>query len=91
MGGADTGGKAAMRRLGTREFRANMADILRQARHGSSFLVTSRGEVLAEIHPPSTASRAGRQPGALRGRIRMADDFDEIPPDLLAAMEGGQT
>ena len=88
MSEAEGDGKTAMRRLGVREFRANMADILRQARHGSSFLVTSRDEVLAEIHPPSKAPVARRQPGALRGRIRMAGDFDELPPDLLAVMEG---
>ena len=90
MSETESGRKASMRRLGVREFRANLADILRQARHGSSFLVTSRDEVLAEIHPPSVALLARRQPGALRGRIRMADDFDELPPDLLAALEGDQ-
>ncbi|MEA2729905.1 MAG: hypothetical protein QOF70_4380, partial [Acetobacteraceae bacterium] len=45
-------------------------------------------EVVAEIHPPSVASRPRRQPGALRGKIRMASDFDSLPADVLAAMEG---
>lgn len=76
------------RRVGVREFRGNMTDFLRQARHGSSFLITSRGEVLAELRPPSKAVRPRRQPGALRGRIRMAPDFDTLPPEVLAAMEG---
>lgn len=79
---------AEPRRLGVREFRGNMAGFLRQARNGSSFLITSRDEVLAEIRPPSTQARPQRQPGALRGKIRMAPDFDSLPPDLLAAMEG---
>lgn len=78
---------ATPRRLGVREFRANMTGFLRQARHGRSFPVTSRGEVLAEIHPPSPSIRSRRRPGALRGRIRMAEDFDALPPDVLAAME----
>lgn len=76
------------RRLGVREFRANMTGFLRQARRGSSFLVTSHDEVLAEIHPPSKAVRPRRQPGVLRGKIRLAPDFDVLPPDVLAAMEG---
>src|SRR3546814_855511 len=75
-------------RLGVREFRGNMTGFLRRARRGSSFLITSHGEVLAEIHPPSKSVRPRRRPGALRGRIRMAPDFDTLPPDVLAAMEG---
>jgi antitoxin (DNA-binding transcriptional repressor) of toxin-antitoxin stability system len=80
--------KPLPQRIGVREFRGNMSGFLRQARHGSSFLVTSHDEVLAEIHPPSKTVRPRRQPGALRGRIRMAPDFDTLPPDVLAAMEG---
>ena len=77
-----------VRRIGMREFRANMAGFLRQVHAGSTFLVTSRDEVLAEIHPPSRSARPPRQPGALRGQIRMADDFDVLPPGVTAAMEG---
>ncbi len=40
-------------------------------------------EVSTDTQPP-----AQRQPGALRGQIRMAPDFDMLPGDVLAAMEG---
>lgn len=76
-----------VRRIGVREFRANMAGFLRQAHAGRTFLVTSRDEVLAEIRPPSRSARPPRQTGALRGQIRMADDFDVLPPDVIAALE----
>jgi antitoxin (DNA-binding transcriptional repressor) of toxin-antitoxin stability system len=75
-------------RVGVREFRGNLAEFLRQARQGSSFLIMSRDEVLAELGPPPPAARPRRQPGALRGKIRIAPDFDALPPELLAAMEG---
>ncbi len=78
------------RRVGVREFRGNMTGFLRQARGGASFLVTSHDEVLAEIHPPSNPVRLRREPGALRGQIRLAADFDLLPPDVLAAMENGE-
>jgi antitoxin (DNA-binding transcriptional repressor) of toxin-antitoxin stability system len=74
--------------VGVREFRGNMTGFLRQARQGASFLITSHGEVVAELHPPAAAERARRVPGALRGKIRMAADFDALPDDVLAAMEG---
>ena len=75
-------------RIGVREFRGNLTGFLRQARQGRSFLVMSRDQVLAEVGPPPPEARPRRQPGALRGKIRMAPDFDALPSDTLAAMEG---
>ena len=80
--------KKLPQRVGVREFRGNLPGFLRQVRHGQSFLVTSRDLVVAELRPPST-QLARRRPGALRGKIRMAPDFDRLPSDVLAAMEGG--
>jgi antitoxin (DNA-binding transcriptional repressor) of toxin-antitoxin stability system len=76
------------RQVGVRAFRGNMAGILRQARYGESFLITSHGEVIAELRPPTVLARSRRQPGALRGKIHTGPDFNELPADLLAAMEG---
>jgi antitoxin (DNA-binding transcriptional repressor) of toxin-antitoxin stability system len=79
--------KKLPQRVGVREFRGNLTGFLRQTRHGHSFLITSHDQVLAELRPPSKAEQPRRRPGALRGRIRMAPDFDTLPPDMLAAME----
>lgn len=76
------------RHLGVREFRGNMTGFLRQARQGASFLITSHGEVIAEVRPPTVAERPRRQPGALRGKIKISSDFDKLPEDVLTAMEG---
>jgi antitoxin (DNA-binding transcriptional repressor) of toxin-antitoxin stability system len=75
-------------RVGVREFRGNLTAFLRQAQQGRSFLIMSRDQVLAEVGPPPQTARPRRQPGALRGKIRIAPDFDALPADLLAAMEG---
>ncbi len=80
----------APRRVGVREFRGKLSDFLRQARSGETFLITSHDEVLAEIRPPPPAERPRRRLGLLRGKIRMAPDFDTLPPDVLAAMEGDE-
>ena len=82
-----TGGEEA-ERVGVRDLRGNLTGYLRQVRLGRSFLVTFRDQVLAELRPPPPAERPRRKPGALRGRIRMAPDFDTLPLDVLAAMEG---
>ena len=46
-------------------------------------------EVIAEVRPPASFARSRRRPGALRGKISMAPDFDVLPADILAAMENG--
>jgi len=78
---------ASPRRVGVREFRGDLTGFLRQVRQGSSFLITSHDQVLAEVPPPPSAQRPRRRPGALRGKIKMAPDFDTLPEDVLAAME----
>jgi antitoxin (DNA-binding transcriptional repressor) of toxin-antitoxin stability system len=76
------------RKIGVREFRGNLTGFLRLVRQGASFLITSHDEVVAEIRPPLVNTRPRRQPGALRGKIHMTADFDTLPADILAAMEG---
>ena len=74
--------------IGIRAFREHLSGYLRQARDGETFLITSNGEVLAEIRPPPAEIRPPRRPGALLGQIVLAPDFDALPVDILAAMEG---
>lgn len=74
--------------VGVRALREHLSDYLRRAQQGASFVVMSRGEAVAELRAPSVATKAPRQPGRLKGRIVMADDFDAWPDDLLDAIEG---
>lgn len=76
------------RRVGVREFRGNLTSFLKQIEDGQRFVLTSHHRVVAEIGPPSAAV-IERKPGAMRGKIRIADDFDGLPEDVLTAMEDG--
>ncbi len=75
-------------RVGVREFRGNMTGYLKQVSQGETILITSHGEVMAELRPPAPEFLPPRQPGGLRGKIWMAPDFDDFPEDLLDLMEG---
>jgi len=75
--------------VSVRDLRRNLPSYLRQARQGANFLVTSRGKVIARLSAPAPAAAEPRPFGLLRGRIRMAPDFDDTPADLIDAMEGG--
>ena len=74
-------------RVGVRELRGNLTRHLRAAGAGMSVLVTLHDAVTAEIRPPPAELRPPRQPGRLRGQIRVADDIDILPDHIIAAME----
>jgi prevent-host-death family protein len=74
--------------VSVREFRANLPGLLRKVRQGESIVVTSHGQVVARVVPPGPMPDAPRPFGLLKGMIEMAPDFDEMPDDLIAAMEG---
>ena len=76
------------RRVGVREFRGNLTSFLQQVQDGHRFVLTSHHKVVAEIGPPSL-DVAVRKPGALRGKIKVPEDFDALPADVLQAMEDG--
>jgi prevent-host-death family protein len=71
-----------------RDLRKNLSRFLRQARQGEEIIVTSRGQVVARIMPPAEPQRPPI--GLLKGQIHMAEDFDDTPADLIAAMEGAR-
>lgn len=73
--------------VAVRDFRARLADCLGVVARGGSVVVTSRGRPVARLVAPEPAR--GIPYGALRGRIRVADDFDELPAEVIDAMEDG--
>jgi antitoxin (DNA-binding transcriptional repressor) of toxin-antitoxin stability system len=75
-------------RVGVREPRDNLSAYMRQVQAGGLVHVTSHDKVIAGSRPPPVENRPARRLGALRGKIRMAPDFDETPADLVDAMEG---
>ena len=71
-----------------REFRKNLSTYLREAARGSAVVVTSRGKEVARLGPPPAVQRpVAELLGMFKGKIQMADDFDETPADLIEAME----
>ena len=79
--------ESSNRQVGVREFRDHLTSLLRDAAAGQTVLIAAHGKVLAELRPPPPAA-APRRPGALRGQIRMAADFDATSEDILDAMDG---
>lgn len=62
--------------IGAFEAKTQLSKLLRQARAGQRFIITQRGEPVAELRPVETPS-ATRQSlrGDMAGKIWIADDF----------------
>jgi prevent-host-death family protein len=73
--------------VSVREFRGRLSEHLRRVQHGASLTVTSNGQAVARLVPVQPGAATPRPFGFLGGRIRIAPDFQDTPPDMLAAME----
>jgi prevent-host-death family protein len=68
--------------------KTQLSSLVRRAAEGEEVVITRNGEPVARLVPvgkPGTKRKLGR----LRGKLRLADDFDAPLPDaLLDAFEG---
>jgi len=56
--------------------------------HGEEIIIAKAGKPAAKL-VPITAIKPKRKPGALKGKIKIAKDFnDPLPDDLLDSFEG---
>lgn len=68
------------------EAKANLSKLLERAHKGETIVVAKRGKPYARLVP--LESREPRKSGLLKGRIRIAKDFDApLPEEILAAFE----
>lgn len=63
------------------EAKAHLSALIEQVQSGEEVVIKKGGKPVAVIHAYVDEAHE-RKPGALRGKIIMAPDFDELPPDL---------
>ncbi len=76
-----------MKSVGTFEVKTQSSALVEAVQHGETILVTKNGKPVAQLGP--MADQAAREFGFDRDlfasrAIRIADDFDDLPPDLLS-------
>ncbi|MFF3392494.1 type II toxin-antitoxin system Phd/YefM family antitoxin [Streptomyces sp. NPDC002669] len=75
---------AAARQYDVHEAKTHFSRILQQVETGEEVVISRAGEPIAKVVP--LHPRADRTDyGVLRGRIRIAEDFDELPDDIADA------
>ncbi len=69
------------------EAKTHFSRLLERTAKGEEIVIAKAGKPVAKLVP--YRERAGsRAPGAWTGRVRLAPDFDELPPEIAAAFRG---
>ena len=66
------------------EAKAQLSALIERVLAGEEIIIGKAGKPVAKLVRFERTERP-RLPGALKGRIRIADDFDALPDDLRAA------
>jgi len=74
--------------INTHEAKTQFSKLVTRAANGEEIVIAKAGKPMAKLVPFRPQPRA-RRPGAWRGRVQLADDFDRTPDDLLDAFEDG--
>ena len=67
--------------------KTHLSRLLDQVAQGEEIISARAGNPLANL-VPYREDEQPRVPGSWRGRVHIAPDFDELPPDLATAFEG---
>lgn len=73
--------------INVHEAKTHLSKLIDRAASGEEIILAKNGKPMARLGP-YREDREPRRPGKLRGKIRIADDFDETPEELIAAFEG---
>lgn len=71
--------------IGAFQAKTELSRLLRQTRAGKRFIITQRGEPVAELRPVETP-RDGAAWGDMAGKLQVAADFHAEIPDMVEYM-----
>ncbi len=69
------------------EAKTHLSRLIERVASGEEIVIAKAGRPVARLVAYDESDEP-RKPGAWKGRVWIADDFDELPPDLLAAFYG---
>ncbi len=74
-----------MAQFGMHEAKTQLSKLVERAQAGEEVVITRNGKPAARLVAVAKPSSFASLRGDLRGQIRIADDFDELPPDMADA------
>jgi prevent-host-death family protein len=75
-----------MTRIGMHEAKTKLSKLVKRVEGGEEIVITRRGEPAARLVPERRRDSFAALAGVWRGRVRIADDFDELPDDLAESL-----
>lgn len=66
------------------EAKAHLSELLDRVARGEEVILSRAGRPVAVLQPYRQSGEP-RRPGSLRGQVRMAPDFDVLPPEIAEA------
>lgn len=69
------------------EAKTNLSKLVERAAAGEEIIIGKAGTPRVRL-VPYVEQRAPRKPGSLRGKVFIADDFDDTPEDIIRAFYG---
>jgi len=76
-----------MQTINIHEAKTHLSKIIERVAHGESFIIGKAGRPMAVLSP-FVASSKPRKPGSLKGKIRIARDFDAVDELVADLFEG---
>jgi prevent-host-death family protein len=75
-----------MAEIGMHEAKTQLSKLVERVEAGEEIVITRRGEPAARLVPERRGEGFASLAGAWRGRVEIADDFDELPDDLADSL-----
>jgi prevent-host-death family protein len=74
-----------MAQVGMHEAKTKLSQLVERAEAGEDVVIARNGKAVARLVPIQRPSSLTSIRGIWRGKVEMADDFDELPPDIAEA------
>jgi prevent-host-death family protein len=71
------------------EAKTHFSKLVERAAAGEEIIIGKAGKPVARLVPyKAPRPLPKRKPGAWKGKVWMSPDFDELPPEIIAAFNG---
>lgn len=71
-----------MATFGMHQAKTHLSELVERALAGEEVVITRRGEPAVRLTPARTAGGLESLRGAWKGKVKIAADFDELPPEF---------
>ncbi len=78
-----------MHQVNMHEAKTQLSKLVDEVQSGTEVIIARSGKPVARL-VPYEERKSPRKPGRWRGKVWIAEDFDETPQEVIEAFEGGE-